>query len=260
MKEKEIDYNLKILNFLSMTNTDNQDFAIKYLEENSWDEIKACNKFLNQIYENEFKIYLINDNIFQNNTFNLSNNSSDKLFNINNFGYKIGIKNENKNKKENILHKIGGEFYRFLFKCCSNKRKISKSKERKIFQLLPNLVNDLVEFCNIIGRKIGIIIFYDVNSINFLINYIEQITRSKNIMNLIRENFVFYPILDDTKEGKKIQELILDDNNNNELILATFIFYFNQHNNENPDLNTILNKNNIINISKVISTDINTFY
>ena len=121
-------------------------------------------------------------------------------------------------------------------------------------------MNDLVEFCNIIGRKIGIIIFYDVNSINFLINYIEQITRSKNIMNLIRENFVFYPILDDTKEGKKIQELILDDNNNNELILATFIFYFNQHNNENPDLNTILNKNNIINISKVISTDINTFY
>ena len=67
MKEKEIDYNLKILNFLSMTNTDNQDLAIKYLEENSWDEIKACNKFLNLIYENENKIDLINDNIFQNN-------------------------------------------------------------------------------------------------------------------------------------------------------------------------------------------------
>ena len=36
MKE-EIDYNSKILNFLAMTDTNDQITAAKYLEENEWD-------------------------------------------------------------------------------------------------------------------------------------------------------------------------------------------------------------------------------
>ena len=69
MKE-EIDYNSKILNFLAMTDINDQDLAAKYLEENDWDESKAANKYLNEINENPNNNNLINDNIDQNNIFN----------------------------------------------------------------------------------------------------------------------------------------------------------------------------------------------
>ena len=256
MKE-EIDYNSKILNFLAMTETNDQELAAKYLEENDWDETKAVNKFLLRINEGDNNNDLINDNIEQNNIYNDSNRSTNELINEINNENNIELNN---NKKENLFYKYCIKLpYQFLLNCCSENREISKTEERKLFQPLPNLMDDFVEFCHLIKRKIGIIIFYDGNSINFLKSLISQISRSTNIMNLMKENFYIYPILENTKDGNKIQELIIDENNN-ELIIPAFIFCFNKENNRNPYLNPILNKNHVIYTLEGISTDINSFY
>ena len=103
------------------------------------------------------------------------------------------------------------------------------------------------------------IIFYDGNCINFLKGLFTQISRSTDIMNLMKENFTIYPILDNTKDGNKIQDLIIDENNN-ELLLPAFIFCFNKQNNKNTYLNPILNKNHVIYTLEGETTDINAFY
>ena len=64
----EIDYNSKILNFLAMTDTNDQELAVKYLEKSNWDETEAVNKFLNNFNENS------------NNNNDLINNIEDDIY------------------------------------------------------------------------------------------------------------------------------------------------------------------------------------
>ena len=262
MKE-DIDYNTKILNFLAMTETNDEASAAKYLEENGWDESRAMNKYLLDLNQNQNNNDLINDNIDQNNILDDTNRSNNDLINENNIESNLNINNiinTNSNKKENFFYNYCIKIpYQFILNCCSDNREISKSDERKIFQLLPNLMDDFIEFCHLIRRKIGIIVFYDGNNIIFLKNLFAQISRSTNCMNLLKEYFMIYPVLDNTKEANKIQELIIDENNN-ELLLPSFIFCFNKQNNKNNYLNPLVNKNHIIFTLEGESTDLNSFY
>ena len=258
----EIDYNSKILNFLAMTDTNNQEIAVKYLEKNDWDETKAVNKFLNENEENINNNDLINNNE-QNNNFNESNRSSNELINDNNDDNNNELSNNNiNNKKESFMYKYFIKLpYQFLLNCCSDNREVSKEEERKLFRILPNLMDDFIEFCHLIKRKIGIIVFYGEDNINFLKNLMGQLSRSTNCINLIKEYFIIFPILANSRDGNKIQELIIDDNNNNELLLPSFIFCFNKQNDKNSTyLNPILNKNHVIFTLEGDSTDVNSFY
>ena len=261
MKE-DIDYNLKILNFLAMTETNDQELAAKYLEESNWDETKAVNKFTNEMNEEEnINNDLINDNIEQNNNiFNDSNRSTNELINDNNLGNNLNLSNNNNNTNESFIYKYCFKIpLQFILNCCSENREISKSDERKLFQPLPNVMDDFIEFCHLIRRKIGIVVFYEGNNINFLKNLISQLSRSTNCINLMKENFMIYPVLDNTKEANKIQELIIDERNN-ELLLPSFIFCFNQQKNKNTYLDPLLNRNHIIYTLEGEYTDLNSFY
>jgi len=262
MKE-EIDYNTKILNFFAMTDINDQEIAVKYLEMNDWDETKAVNKYLNECDENNNNNDLINDNIEQNNNINESNKSTNELFNENNNDNNNESNNINiNNKKESFIYKYFVKLpYQFILNCCSDNREVSKEEERKLFQILPNLMDDFIEFCHLIKRKIGIIVFYGEENMNFLKNLIGQLSRSTNCINLIKEYFTIFPILANSRDGNKIQELIIDDNNNNELLLPSFIFCFNKQNNKNSTyLNPILNKNHVIFTLEGDTTNINSFY
>ena len=264
MKE-EIDYNSKILNFLAMTDTNDQEIALKYLESSDWDEEKAVNQFFSQININSINTdELINDNIIQNNDSNIneSNRSSNELI-INNINQNnLSMNNADKNKKESFIYKYLFKLpYQFILDCCSENREVSREDERKLFQILPNVMDDFVEFCHMIKRKIGIIIFYDKESINFLKNLIGQLSRSTNCLNLLKENFIIYPILANSRDGNKIQDLIIDINNN-ELLLPSFIFCYKKQNDKNTNsyLNPILNRTHIIYTLEGESIDINSFY
>ena len=265
---EEIDYNSKVLNFLAMTDTNNQELAVKYLESSDWDEEKAVNQFFNQININSFNSNNVftNDNIIQNNNnlnnINDTNRSINNLINQNNNNQiNIPLNQNNKNKKESFIYKYLFKFpYQFLLDCCSENREVSREAEKRLFRNLPNLMDDFVEFCHLIKRKIGIIIFYNKNSVNFLKYLIMQLSRSTNCLNLMKENFIVYPILANSRDGYKIQELIID-NNNNELLLPSFIFCFKKQNDKNNNyLNPILNKTHVVYILEGESINANSFY
>ena len=265
MKE-EIDYNSKILNFLAMTDTSDQELAVKYLESSDWDEVKAVNQFFNQINHNTYNNNaLTNDSIIQNNNIlNASQRSTNELItenNNNNNPSNIRPNQNNKNKKESFIYKYLFKLpYNLILDCCTENREVSRETEKKLFRVLPNLMDDFVEFCHLIKRKIGIIIFYNKNSLNFLNNLIMQLSRSTNCMNLMKNNFLIYPILANSRDGNKIQELIIDDNNN-EILLPSFIFCFKKQNDRNNNyLNPILNKTHVVYTLEGDSININSFY
>ena len=254
-KMEEIDYSSKIFNFLAMTETNDEEAAMKYLEQNDWDETKAVNKFYSDIDKNQTNNELINES----NNINITNRSKVQLINENNINNDININEQN---RESFIYKYFVKLpYQFILNCCSENREVSKEDEKKLFRFFPNLVDDFLEFCHLIKKKIGIIIFYSGKNIIFLKTLISYISRSTNNMNIMKQYFVVFPILANTRDSNKIQDLIIDNSDNNiDIILPSFIFCYNRSNNKNSYLNPILNKNHIIYKLEGESTTVDSFY
>ena len=252
---EEIDYSSKIFNFLAMTETNDEEAAMKYLEQNDWDETKAVNKFYSDIDKNQTNNELINES----NNINITNRSKVQLINENNINNDININEQN---GESFIYKYFVKLpYQFILNCCSENREVSKEDEKKLFRFFPNLVDDFLEFCHLIKKKIGIIIFYSGKNIIFLKTLISYISRSTNNMNIMKQYFVVFPILANTRDSNKIQDLIIDNSDNNiDIILPSFIFCYNRSNNKNSYLNPILNKNHIIYKLEGESTTVDSFY
>ena len=258
--EPEIDYNAKILNFLAMTETGDQEVATKYLETSDWDETKAVNKFFNNITP------IISSTPNNNNIINNINLANDEINNINipTNRSTIGLINQDDNnnktikiqKKKGFINKYILGTIKFLLDCCSERREVAKNDEKKLFQYLPNLTDDFIYFCQSIKKKIGIIIFYTANNVAFLHNFINQISRSTLTMNIIKNNFIIFPLLSNTNEGYKIQEIVSD----NQLLFPSFVFCSKLNNSEQDYINTILNKYNIIKILESEAITINVFH
>ena len=252
---EEIDYSSKIFNFLAMTETNDEEAAMNYLEQNDWDETKAVNKFYSDIDKNQTNNELINES----NNINITNRSKVQLINENNINNDINI---NERNRESFIYKYFVKLpYQFILNCCSENREVSKEDEKKLFRFFPNLVDDFLEFCHLIKKKIGIIIFYSGKNIIFLKTLISYISRSTNNMNIMKQYFVVFPILANTRDSNKIQDLIIDNSDNNiDIILPSFIFCYNRSNNKNSYLNPILNKNHIIYKLEGESTTVDSFY
>ena len=252
---EEIDYSSKIFNFLAMTETNDEEAAMNYLEQNDWDETKAVNKFYSDIDKNQTNNELINES----NNINITNRSKVQLINENNINNDININEQN---RESFIYKYFVKLpYQFILNCCSENREVSKEDEKKLFRFFPNLVDDFLEFCHLIKKKIGIIIFYSGKNIIFLKTLISYISRSTNNMNIMKQYFVVFPILANTRDSYKIQDLIIDNSDNNiDIILPSFIFCYNRSNNKNSYLNPILNKNHIIYKLEGESTTVDSFY
>ena len=252
---EEIDYSSKIFNFLAMTETNDEEAAMIYLEQNDWDETKAVNKFYSDIDKNQTNNELINES----NNINITNRSKVQLINENNINNDININEQN---RESFIYKYFVKLpYQFILNCCSENREVSKEDEKKLFRFFPNLVDDFLEFCHLIKKKIGIIIFYSGKNIIFLKTLISYISRSTNNMNIMKQYFVVFPILANTRDSNKIQDLIIDNSDNNiDIILPSFIFCYNRSNNKNSYLNPILNKNHIIYKLEGESTTVDSFY
>ncbi len=257
---EEIDYNTKILNFLAMTETGDQVIASKYLEEAEWDESKAVNNFFNKGKSN---VSEISDNININNN-NIISNTNDLEYTITdrdlikNDSNKIDNKNNNdKNKKWNFVNKYVIKPLNSLLNCCTEKRDINKSEEKKIFQFLPNITEDFIKFCQSIKRKIGIIIFYRANNVPFLKNFISLLCRSSLSYNLLKQNFVIYPLLANTNEGYTIHDIV----SHHQLLFPSFVFCYSSSRNRNEMSHySILTKNDVISILESESITLNTFH
>ena len=261
-----IEYNSKVLDFMAMTETGDPEVATKYLKDTNWDETAAVNNFFSKIRvnnNNPNNNYNIRDELNMNN--NLNNNILNRNLinndnnNDNNYNANTNTNNNtNNNNQENegfisrwILSPL-----RAILGSCMEKREVDIEEEERIFHLLPNKINDTYRFCQLIQRKIGLIIFYTANNIQFLNRFINQLSRNSMLINLLKKNFVIYPLLANTNEGYKIQNVISDD----QLVYPTFVFCFNNTNNRRGDFRDIIfDRNHVYNILQGESINLDAF-
>ena len=261
-----IEYNSKVLDFMAMTETGDPEVATKYLKDANWDETAAVNNFFSKIRvnnNNPNNNYNIRDELNMNN--NLNNNILNRNLinndnnNDNNYNANTNTNNNtNNNNQENegfisrwILSPL-----KAILGSCMEKREVDIEEEERIFHLLPNKINDTYRFCQLIQRKIGLIIFYTANNIQFLNRFINQLSRNSMLINLLKKNFVIYPLLANTNEGYKIQNVISDD----QLVYPTFVFCFNNTNNRRGDFRDIIfDRNHVYNILQGESINLDAF-
>lgn len=238
---ESIDYNLKIKNFMAMTETGDPEIATQYLSSVNWDETAAVNNFFNKIKNNT------NQN-------NLNVDGPINIPNINN--HANNNKNNNSSQNQNQNQNQGGFLSSIfnsitnLFNSCYTRREVDIEEENKIFKFLPNKINDYETFNKLIKKNIGILIFYSAEKVDFIKKFIGQVCRNTNLVNLLKNNFIIYPLLSSTDEACKIENMITDKN----LIYPSFIFCFNKTN------SNILNKNNVLNILESETITLDIFY
>ena len=233
-----IDYNTKVMDFLAMTETGDPEVATKYLQSSNWDVTLAVNQFFNKINVNinnniprdEINVNtnnILNRNLINNNTPNKSNNNNDVQQN------------------EGFLSKYIFSPLKAILGVCLEKREVEKDEEERIFHLIPNKVQNLNRFYQSIRRKIGIIMIYTANDVQFLSTFFNQLSHNTSIINLLKQNFSVYPLLANTNEGYTIQNMISE----NQLIYPSFVFCFNNSNNQTGDyMDNYLDREHIIEI------------
>lgn len=236
---KSIDYNSKVLDFMAMTETGDPEIATKYLEAANWDETTAVNQFFSKIRVNN---NYNNDNIMRD-EININNSNNNNILNrnlINN-----NIRNNIIEEEQGFISKYLLTPIRALLGACSEKREVDLEEEEKIFHLLPNKINNSRKFCESIRKRIGIIIFYAGNNIQFLTRFVNQLSRNTILINLLKNNFYIYPLLASTNEGYKMENVISD----NQLVNPSFVFCFNRSNFQRGDyIDIIFDRNHVINI------------
>ncbi len=243
-----IENDTKVLDFMAMTETGDPEVAKKYLESSKWDVTTAVNNFFGQID--------VNNNMPKNEIKVNNNNLLNKNINNNN-------NNRNNDNQENqgfinryIISPISGLF-NAIIGSCKEKREIELDEEERIFHFLPNKVQNSYKFCQIITRRIGIIIFYSGNDVQLLNNLISQISRNSMIMNLLRQYFIIYPLLANTNEGYKMQNAVSDS----QLKYPSFVFCYNGSVNQNQDgyINYIFDRSFLINLLEGNEVNIESF-
>ena len=256
---EEIDYNTKIQNFLAMTETGDEEVAIKYLQSSNWDETKAVNNFFNKskITPNITNNNLITDDnnmiTSDNNRLNkesIISNQNNNIISNNNIDLKI--KTNKKINKINLIKKYILCPIRYLLDCCFEPREVRKSEERRIFHYLPNVQEDFMKFCELLNQRIGIIIFYKGNNVSYLNELISQICRSTITVNILKQNFMIYPLLSSTEEGEKLQKIVSEQ----QMIFPSFVFCYNS----SKYHTYILTEYNVINILESEAVNLNLFY
>ena len=214
---------------MAMTETGDPDAAKQYLIEANWDETLAVNNFFNKIRTN------LNNNANINNQLNPQNNNT----------------NNNNNNDQGFFSYYIFEPLKNLFSSCYNTREVDLEEEDKIFRFLPNKINDFDKFKQLINRRIGIIILYNGSNILFLNNFISQICRNTTLINLLKNNFIIYPLLSSTTQAFQIQNMITEKN----LVYPAFIFCYNKNQNNN-----IFYSNNILNILESETITLESFH
>ena len=238
------DNETKILDFMAMTETGDPEVAKKYLINSNWDVISAVNLFFGKIN--------VNNNLPRENNLD-NNNILNRPFTNNN--------NINNNQQDEgflsryIFSPLVGIFSTIMG-ACKEKRDIERDEEERIFHFLPNKTYDPYKFCQLITRRIGIIIFYNANNVQFMTNFVTQVSRNSIIMNLLRQYFIIYPLLENTNDGYKMQNAISDT----QLNFPAFVLCFNGSRNQDRDyVNYIFSRTFVINILEGDSVSLESF-
>ena len=184
------------------------------------------------------------------------NNGNNNILNRNLINHDNNTNNNNNEENEGFFSRWILTPLRAIWGACQERREVDLEEEERIFHLLPNKINDSDRFCQLIQRKIGIMIFYTADNVQFLTRFINQLSRNSMLINVLKTNFFVFPLLANSNEGYKFQNII----SANQMNFPSFIFCFNNSNNRRGDFRDIIfNRNHIINILEGESITLDEF-
>ena len=235
MKNVNDEQNQKIDNFMEISKTNDRELAKNYLISTNWDESQAINNYFSRKDKNNF---------IKEKEINLNRNEK------NNQNQNNSVNNNNGNNDEGFLSKYIFSPLFSLFSSCTSHPDSDFEDETKIFQFLPNKIQDFAKFNQFIKKYVGIIIFYDRKNLEFLKEFINKICRNSSIMNILRQKCVIFPILSSSPNGYKILNILSELN----LLCPSLLFCYDK------SKDNIFGKNNINEIIDGQSINIDIFY
>jgi hypothetical protein len=235
MKENNEDENQKILNFMEISKINDRELAKKYLLSSNYNETQALNKY-----------FSINEN--QNNFINDKELNQNNLIGNNIKQNKKIDKSSNNEENEGFINRYIISPIMSIFGSCIRSTD-SDLEDDSIFYFLPNTILDFSKFNQCIKKRLGIIIIYEKNHLDFLRVFINKICRNSSLMDILKKNCIIFPILSSSSNGYRIQNILDLDTSS-----PSIIFCFN-NSNEN-----IFEKDNIIEQIQGTSININNFY
>ena len=235
MKDFNNEQDQKIVNFMEISKTNDRELAKNYLISTNWDESQAINNY----FSRKDKINLINEKVIDLNKDEMKNQNQNN-----------SVNNNNGNNDEGFLSKYIFSPLFSLFSSCYSHPDSDFEDETKIFQFLPNKIQDFSKFNQFIKKYIGIIIFYDRTNHEFLKEFINKICRNSSIMNILRQKCVIFPILSSSPNGYKILNILSELN----ILCPSLLFCYDK------SKDNIFGKNNINEIIDGQSINIDIFY
>ena len=235
MKENNEDENQKILNFMEISKINDRELAKKYLLSSNYNETQALNKY-----------FSINEN--QNNFINDKEHNQNNLIDNNIKQNKKIDKSSNNEENEGFINRYIISPIMSIFGSCIRSTD-SDLEDDSIFYFLPNTILDFSKFNQYIKKRLGIIIIYEKNHLDFLRVFINKICRNSSLMDILKKNCIIFPILSSSSNGYRIQNILDLDTSSPSIIFC--------HNNSNEN---IFEKDNIIEQIKGTSININNFY
>ena len=235
MKENNEDENQKILNFMEISKINDRELAKKYLLSSNYNETQALNKY-----------FSINEN--QNNFINDKELNQNNLIDNNIKQNKKIDKSSNNEENEGFINRYIISPIMSIFGSCIRSTD-SDLEDDSIFYFLPNTILDFSKFNQCIKKRLGIIIIYEKNHLDFLRVFINKICRNSSLMDILKKNCIIFPILSSSSNGYRIQNILDLDTSSPSIIFC--------HNNSNEN---IFEKDNIIEQIKGKFINIDNFY
>ena len=209
----DIDYATKIATFNLLVNNNNDDIAVNYLTLTNWDENEAAilynkeNKGANAKLINQNNLNNINPNFYQNDINNIIPPDDNIIFDQPPFFGKINPNNNFQVKNTNIskLNKYA-ECPIFTDSILDGLKfwKIDNRGYCQNFEKFKNIIKLYKVFINNLKTKVGIIYFYNKSTLNNALTILRNLNNNEQVKDLLNQRCVIHPMIDGCLESSSI--------------------------------------------------------
>ena len=209
----DIDYATKIATFNLLVNNDNDDIAVNYLTLTNWDENEAAilynkeNKGANAKLINQNNLNNINPNFYQNDINNIIPPDDNIIFDQPPFFGKINPYNNFQVKNTNIskLNKYA-ECPIFTDSILDGLKfwKIDNRGYCQNFEKFKNIIKLYKVFINNLKTKVGIIYLYNKSTLNNALTILRNLNNNEQVKDLLNQRCVIHPMIDGCLESSSI--------------------------------------------------------
>ena len=218
---ENIDYTEKIANFNLLVGNQNEEIALNYLTITNWDEDKAAilynkenkgadaklsttrNKYSNSDFDHQYNTvnynnFLDYNNIIPNSPFLTERTPAPKNILSNSYLNSEVTSKINKYREVKIYHETLFKKFKGIF--AKDNRSYYPTWEKKCkncYKLYDTFISNL-------STNTGIIIFYNERSANEALTNFDIINKNENLKKLFFQRTAIYPLINNSKEGKHL--------------------------------------------------------